>query len=866
MFDEFMPRVTADPVDKEYTGDNRPEFIRNRTDIDADTYNQFLSELDDITAQANLDYRQEQLKQRMIDEAQGRQYDPNSSRNIKNQQRQDELFEQQSEALLNKYSIPRTFTTDAGSVYRFNPQGKYTKVFDAGMGLGDWVKIAVKTGITAAVGAGLTSFLTAPSGLGLSANTAKTVVAGLNAAATGGDPKDVLKAMVFQGLTNEALDFVSNNTDFQKALNDLGASVGIGEQVSVSGVWTTLPDGTRVLTETLQTQGNLGDMLAKVADAIQNPSSWTPSSVEEVNIIWNLAGDALTSGGAIVGENKLSVGGLLSLLRTAKEVYDNANQTPPTFNNGLTMTIDPNSGQPIILDENGNPIINVPPPEDERKDKDDGGGGGQSEADKDAAAAEAKKDAAAAEAKKDAAAAEAKKDAEAAAEAKKDAEAAAEAKKDAETEAEKDKDNAEAEKDKDNYDPENPWIYRGNGVFEHVKTGEIRTEDVSEYDPYVIGDYYGKGPDPEELQDSDGDGIPDNEDDDIDGDGYANILDFDPFDPNVWEDPDVVAERLEKEATETEKDKDAEEAEKEKDKAEETEKEKDKAEEAEKEKDAERVEKENPENSLSPDELQAKDPENNLSPEEKQSKEAENNLSPEEKQSKEAENNLTPDQLAAKDSENNLSPEELQAKDPENSLTPDQLAAKDSENNLSPDQLASKDPENNLSPDQLASKDPENNLTPEELQAKDPENGLTADQKQAKDPENSLSPEEKQSKEAENSLSPEEKQSKEAENSLSPEEKQAKEAENNLSPEEKQAKDGNGSGSGTGTGNGSGNGSGNGTGSGSGRGMFTGGGGGSSFSPKSFMASISYDPQLLTPYMPQTSKDYLAELLARLQQ
>jgi hypothetical protein len=118
------------------------------------------------------------------------------------------------------------------------------------------------------------------------------------------------------------------------------------------------------------------------------------------------------------------------------------------------------------------------------------------------------------------------------------------------TETEKDKDNAEAEKDKDNYDPENPWIYRGNGVFEHVKTGETRTEDVSEYDPYVIGEYYGTGQDPEDFQDSDGDGIPDNEDDDIDGDGYANILDFDPFDPNVWEDPEVVAERLGKE-TET---------------------------------------------------------------------------------------------------------------------------------------------------------------------------------------------------------------------------------------------------------------------------------------------------------------------------
>jgi hypothetical protein len=45
-----------------------------------------------------------------------------------------------------------------------------------------------------------------------------------------------------------------------------------------------------------------------------------------------------------------------------------------------------------------------------------------------------------------------------------------------------------------------------------------------------------------------------------------------------------------------------------------------------------------------------------------------------------------------------------------------------------------------------------------------------------------------------------------------------------------------------------------------------GGGGSAGFDPKSFMASISYNPELLTPFMPQTSKDYLAELLARLQQ
>jgi len=89
--------------------------------------------------------------------------------------------------------------------------------------------------------------------------------------------------------------------------------------------------------------------------------------------------------------------------------------------------------------------------------------------------------------------------------------------------------------------------------------------------------------------------------------------------------------------------------------------------------------------------------------------------------------------------------------------------------------------------------------------------------------------------------------------------------------------DGSGSGGGTGTGTGGGSGEGDGTGEGEGSGSGTGGGlggrgtgmftGGKSagFDPQSFMASISFAPELLTPFMPQNSKDYLAELLARLQ-
>jgi hypothetical protein len=59
-------------------------------------------------------------------------------------------------------------------------------------------------------------------------------------------------------------------------------------------------------------------------------------------------------------------------------------------------------------------------------------------------------------------------------------------------------------------------------------------------------------------------------------------------------------------------------------------------------------------------------------------------------------------------------------------------------------------------------------------------------------------------------------------------------------------------------------GDGDGRGTGIGSGML--GGGSKPITPQSFMASISFAPELLTPYMPQNSRDYLGELLARLQQ
>ena len=71
---------------------------------------------------------------------------------------------------------------------------------------------------------------------------------------------------------------------------------------------------------------------------------------------------------------------------------------------------------------------------------------------------------------------------------------------------------------------------------------------------------------------------------------------------------------------------------------------------------------------------------------------------------------------------------------------------------------------------------------------------------------------------------------------------------------------GDGTGTGTGVGEGTGSGSGGGTGTGIGYGMFGGGG----MTPTPYMGSITFAPQLLTPIMPKQSRDYLAELIARL--
>jgi hypothetical protein len=329
-------------------------------------------------------------------------------------------------ALYNQYGVDLFRQTDDGSTYFFDPisgtESRTIEVKDSSFrDVGLALTIAAASAILGpAIGKAL-------GGTPLANATGKALAAGFKTVASGGDFNDVLKSMVTAGVVDYGLSQLAENIDLQKTLNEFGENFGIGSEISLSGEYTTLADGTIVLTETMGTQGNLGDLLAGVADAIQNPSSWTPSSIEEANIIWNLAGEAVTTGGSLVGEGGLTVGTFYDLLKTAYGVYKDSNQPPPKLPNDFTITFDPNTNDPIIIDKDGNAVVGIPSAEDERKDKDDGGGGG--------GGGEAAKDA------------EAAKDSETA----KDAESAKDAERSKDSENAKD---AEAEKNKDAKKPE----------------------------------------------------------------------------------------------------------------------------------------------------------------------------------------------------------------------------------------------------------------------------------------------------------------------------------------------------------------------------------------------------------------------------
>lgn len=231
---ETGARVTADPVEKTYEGDNRPTYIKERTGIDADTYNQFLSEFDDAVAQSNLDYRQATLQQRIEQEATGTTYDP-QERVLQNQALQGELFRSAVSDIADKYGIPLSYTTKGGERWELNNNGKYTRVTRVG-GLDAYIPALIKAGITTAATFGISSFLSAPvagstaaatagstaTGLGLNATTADIVAGVLTAGATSGwDAQEMLAAAVTAGIP------IENANAFVEGAIKSGASTAI---------------------------------------------------------------------------------------------------------------------------------------------------------------------------------------------------------------------------------------------------------------------------------------------------------------------------------------------------------------------------------------------------------------------------------------------------------------------------------------------------------------------------------------------------------------------------------------------------------------------------------------------------------------
>ena len=361
--ESFLP-VTAPTNDTVYEGDNRPIYIKERTNITADQYNQFLSEFDDAVDQSNLNYRQALIRQRIDQEANGTTYSQESQA-LQNQALQTQLFNQAVSGVAEKYGVPMTYTTKGGDVWRINPNGKYTKTYDAGPDFGDYLKAAVKVAITTVATAGIGS----------------AVAAGLGAAG------------MSQATANVIADIVVNTA----------ASGGDLKQ----GIISAFAPG--------------GDL-----EGVRQVTDYFPDGLE----------------------------GMADLART---VYDAANSDiQPNVDTDFDITIDKDQEESITVDQDtGDVTVNVPEPTDQVEDTDAGGGGGADTAPGGGGSQTAG------------------------------------GATDSTTTT-----TTTGKEDKGVFNPELPWIYKGDGVFVHGRTGETRNEDVTDYDPYIIGEGYGTGTDP----------------------------------------------------------------------------------------------------------------------------------------------------------------------------------------------------------------------------------------------------------------------------------------------------------------------------------------------------------------------------------
>lgn len=209
---------------------------------------------------------------------------------------------------------------------------------------------------------------------------------------------------------------------------------------------------------------------------------------------------ALTGSGELRTVTDYFPEGLEGMVNVARSVYDAANTAiDPEVDTTVDITIDPDQDEEVVIDDDGNISINVlPPAVDEPEDGGGGGGGGDT-----TEGGEAVDDSGAVE----------------------DSEVV---------------DDSGAVDDTPPpittdgiFDPQMPWIYQGNGVFVHGETGETVTEDVSDYDPYVVGETYGRGTD-DPLSPEDAD---EGEDDLLGTDIFGSTID-----PDTTITPEVVIE------------------------------------------------------------------------------------------------------------------------------------------------------------------------------------------------------------------------------------------------------------------------------------------------------------------------------------
>ena len=277
-------------------------------------------------------------------------------------------------ALYNKYGVDLFRQTSDGSTYFYDPfsgleartvEVKDTSFRDVGLALTGAALTAI---VGPQIGAALGGTQTANA-------IGSAISSGLSTAATGGDVSDVLRSMATAGILNYGAAELAGNVDLQETLNQVGEEFGFGttvEAIQESGSFVP-----SALTEQGLTGGSftgslaqvgaeagkgLGDVLAAIGQSIIDPS-WTPMDLGDANIIINFANEAA---GNPELRDSLSVGldVLREMAQTAATVYRENTGETPELNVDLGIEFDPEQQTPIEVDtETGVTTTGLPQPQ-----------------------------------------------------------------------------------------------------------------------------------------------------------------------------------------------------------------------------------------------------------------------------------------------------------------------------------------------------------------------------------------------------------------------------------------------------------------------------------------------------------------------